>query len=144
MPILHSLWFYEGRRFEMRKIENDLGWRKRSSISPFRTTLEGPLIDRYRMILLFFIIGCLATFLISGVRDVYGADISLPVRLDFGSVPVRGSLGKKFRHKEHRQKFFHPNNHISSTQVGAAKSRLVDIGIRWLLRQTLHKAILAP
>ncbi len=47
-------------------------------------------MNRYRVILTFFIIGCLSTFLISGVRDAYGATgVSIsPSRVDFRSVAV--------------------------------------------------------
>ena len=88
--------FYEGRRFKMRNTENDLRYRRRNSVRPFKKTREGPLTNRYRAILTFFMIGCLATFLIAGGKDVYGAGISIPVRIDYGSVPVGGTSVKSF------------------------------------------------
>ena len=77
----------------MRNIENDLRCRRRNPIGPSKTTREGPLTNRNRVILTFFIIGCLATFLFSGVRDVYGAEgISYsPSPVDFGDWGVGGS-----------------------------------------------------
>jgi len=74
----------------MRKIEDDLGCRKRNSTNASKKTLEAPLVNKYRLILTFFIIGCLATILIAGVKDVYGAaGVSIsPPRVDYGPVGV--------------------------------------------------------
>lgn len=83
----------------MRNIENDLRCRRRNPIGPSKTTREGPLTNRYRVILTFFIIGCLTAFLIGGIREVYGAEgISYsPSPVDFGDRGVGGSYTASFK-----------------------------------------------
>ena len=77
----------------MRKIETHLGCRKRNSTKASKTILQVPRMNAHPAILMFFVIGCLATILIAGDKDVYGASgISIsPSRVDYGPVPVGGS-----------------------------------------------------